>query len=77
MNKKNLWVVFLGIFECVWCYSMCQASRGGERKRVEREERGGEGRGGVVRCSLVDVAGHYAELQGALICYCAQWSVKS
>lgn len=27
--------------------------------------------------SVVDVAGHYAELQGALICYCAQPSVKS
>ncbi len=25
----------------------------------------------------MDVAGHYAELQGALICYCAQPSVKS
>ncbi len=41
----------------------------------QREEKGG--RGDVVQYSLVDVAGHYAELQGVLIYYCGQWSMKS
>lgn len=31
----------------------------------------------MVECSLVDVAAHYAERQGVLICYCGQWSIKS
>lgn len=35
------------------------------------------GRGDVVQYSLADVASHYAELQGVLIYYCGQWSMKS
>lgn len=41
----------------------------------QRAEKGR--RGEVVQYSLVDVAGHYAELQGVLIYYCGQWSMKS
>lgn len=40
-----------------------------------RAERGR--REDVVQYSLVDVAGHYAELQGVLIYYGGQWSMKS
>lgn len=35
------------------------------------------GRGDVVQYSLADVASHYAELQGVLIYYCGQPSMKS
>ncbi len=45
---------------------------------VWREHRAEKGRHeDVVQCSLVDVAGHYAELQGVLIYYRGQWSMKS
>lgn len=42
-------------------------SRELERQRHDR----------MVEWSLVDVAAHYAERQGVLIYYCAQWSIKS
>ena len=45
---------------------------------IRQEQRAEKGRReDVVQYSLVDVAGHYAELQGVLIYYRGQWSMKS
>lgn len=59
---------------CTFTLSKVQNVHMHSLQYATRAEMGGRG---AVPYSLVDVAGHYAELQGVLIYYRGQWSMKS